>query len=394
MFEWNKEAVSVCRNKTYLCKKMQRNMTFRELGVSEDLIKGLNEMGIVNPTRIQEEAIPVLSEGSVDFVGQAQTGTGKTAAFGLPLLAQIDPDIKEVQALILAPTRELGQQIAKQLFKFTKYTDKVFTEAVYGGEKIDIQISRLTRPTQIVVATPGRLIDLINRKAVDIRKIRTLVLDEADEMLSMGFKKDLTTILEGTGNKRNVWLFSATIPQDLNEIINKYVGSNVRRITIDSAEAVNKGIEHQFVSGDDNSKLDTLVYFLKSMGKERGIIFTKTKAAARTLAKQLEAKNYAAGLLEGDMLQKDRDKVMRAFKNKSLRLLVSTDVAARGIDVANLAFVVHYQLPDQTEYYTHRSGRTARAGKTGISLALVNQAELKQIKYLEKELNIRFSRVR
>lgn len=369
-------------------------MTFRELGVSEDLIKGLSEMGIVNPTRIQEEAIPVLSEGSVDFVGQAQTGTGKTAAFGLPLLAQIDPDIKEVQALILAPTRELGQQIAKQLFKFTKYTDKVFTEAVYGGEKIDIQISRLTRPTQIVVATPGRLIDLINRKAVDIRKIRTLVLDEADEMLSMGFKKDLTTILEGTGNKRNVWLFSATIPQDLNEIINKYVGSNVRRITIDSAEAVNKGIEHQFVSGDDNSKLDTLVYFLKSMGKERGIIFTKTKAAARTLAKQLEAKNYAAGLLEGDMLQKDRDKVMRAFKNKSLRLLVSTDVAARGIDVANLAFVVHYQLPDQTEYYTHRSGRTARAGKTGISLALVNQTELKQIKYLEKELNIRFSRVR
>ncbi len=369
-------------------------MTFRDLGVSEDLVKGLKELGIVTPTKIQEAAIPLLSEGSVDFVGQAQTGTGKTAAFGLPLLAQIDPDLKEVQALILAPTRELGQQIAKQLFKFTKYTDKVFTEAVYGGEKIDIQISRLTRPTQIVVATPGRLIDLIHRKAVDIRNIRTLVLDEADEMLSMGFKKDLTTILEGTGNKRQVWLFSATLPQELNEIINKYVSSNVRRISIDSSEAVNKGIQHQFVSGDDNSKLDTLVYFLKSMGKERGIIFTRTKAAARTLSKQLEAKNYAAGLLEGDMLQKDRDKVMRAFKNKSLRLLVSTDVAARGIDVANLAFVVHYQLPDQTEYYTHRSGRTARAGNTGISLALVNQAELKQIKHLERELNIRFSRIR
>lgn len=351
-------------------------------------------MGINTPTRIQEEAIPILSEGTVDFIGQAQTGTGKTAAFGLPLLAQIDPDLKEVQALILAPTRELGQQIAKQLFKFTKYTDKIFTEAVYGGEKIDIQISRLTRPTQIVVATPGRLIDLISRKAIDIRRIKTLVLDEADEMLSMGFKKDLTTILEKTAGNRNIWLFSATIPQELNDIINTYVSQKVKRVNIDAADAVNTGINHQFVAADDNSKLDTLAYFLKSMGKERGIIFTKTKAAARTLAKQLLAKNYQAGLLEGDMLQKDRDKVMRAFKNKTLRLLVSTDVAARGIDVANLAFVVHYQLPDQTEYYTHRSGRTARAGNTGISLALVNKVELGKIKQLERELNIRFTKIR
>lgn len=369
-------------------------MTFQELGVSEDIIKGLKEMGIISPTKIQEASIPVLSEGTVDFVGQAQTGTGKTAAFGLPLLAQIDPSKKEIQALVLAPTRELGQQIAKQLFKFTKYTDKVFTEAVYGGEKIDIQISRLNRPTQIVVATPGRLIDLMKRKALDISKIRTLVLDEADEMLSMGFKKDLTTILEATAGNRNVWLFSATMPQDLNEIVNKYVGANVRKINIDKADSVNTGIQHQFVSGEDNSKLDTLGYFLKSMGKERGIIFTKTKSAARTLSKQLLAKNHQVGLLEGDMLQKDRDKVMRAFKNKTLRILVSTDVAARGIDVANLAFVVHYQLPDQTEYYTHRSGRTARAGNTGISLALVNQYELKKLKEIEKELNIRFSQIR
>src|SRR5690606_24054582 len=351
-------------------------MTFKDLGVSEDIIKGLREMGINTPTKIQQEAIPILSEGTVDFVGQAQTGTGKTAAFGLPLLAQIDPELKEVQALILAPTRELGQQIATQLFKFTKYTDKIFTEAVYGGENIDIQISRLTRTTQIVVATPVRLIELINRKAIDIRRIKTLVLDEADEMLSMGFKKELTTILETTTGHRNIWLFSATIPQELNDIINTYVGKNVKRVNIDATDAVNSGIQHQFVYGDDNSKLDTLAYFLKTMGKERGIIFTKTKAAARTLAKQLLAKNYPVGLLEGDLLQKERDKVMRAFKNKTLRLLVSTDVAARGIDVANLAFVVHYQLPDQTEYYTHRSGRTARAGNTGISLALVNKVEL------------------
>lgn len=370
-------------------------MTFKELGVSEDIIKGLNEMGIVNPTKIQEASIPVLTEGTVDFVGQAQTGTGKTAAFGLPLLAQIDPAKEEVQALILAPTRELGQQIARQLFKFTKYSEKVFTEAVYGGEKIDIQIARLNRPTQIVVATPGRLIDLMQRKAVDVSKIKTLVLDEADEMLSMGFKKDLTTILETTASaRRNVWLFSATIPQDLNEIINKYVDKSARRVNVDKQDAVNTGIQHQFVSGDDNSKLDTLAYFLKSQGKKRGIIFTKTKAAARTLSKQLLAKNHEVGLLEGDMLQKDRDKVMRAFKNKNLRLLVSTDVAARGIDVANLAFVVHYQLPDQTDYYTHRSGRTARAGNTGVSMALVNQYEMKKLRQLERELGIKFTQIR
>ena len=369
-------------------------MTFKELGVSEEIIKGLKEMGIITPTKIQEASIPVLNEGTIDFVGQAQTGTGKTAAFGLPLLSRIDPSKPEVQALVLAPTRELGQQIAKQLFKFTKYTDKIFTEAVYGGEKIDIQISRLRRPTQIVVATPGRLVDLLSRKAVDISKIHTVVLDEADEMLSMGFKKDLTTILDATEGNRNVWLFSATIPQELNEIINKYVGKNVKRVSIDKADAVNTGIQHQFVSGDENSKLDTLAYFLKSMGKQRGIIFTKTKAAARTLSKQLAAKNYEVGLLEGDMLQKDRDKVMRAFKNKSLRILVSTDVAARGIDVANLAFVVHYQMPEQTEYYTHRSGRTARAGNTGISLALVNQYELKKLREIEKELGIRFTQIR
>lgn len=370
-------------------------MTFKELGISKELIKGLNEMGISQPTRIQEEALAVLMENRVDFVGKAQTGTGKTAAFGLPILSQIDPTQDRVQALILSPTRELGQQIAKQLFKFTKYTDKVFTEAVYGGEKIDLQVARLNRPTHIVVATPGRLIDLIKRKAVDISRIETLVLDEADEMLSMGFKKELMKILEATSSsKRNVWLFSATLPQDLSEIINKYVSKSAIRVSVDKQDQVNPSIDHQFVAGDDNSKLDTLTYFLKSRKNDRGILFTKTKAAARTLAKQLIAKNYDVGLLEGDMLQKDRDKVMRAFKNRNLRLLVSTDVAARGIDVANLAFVVHYQLPDQTDYYTHRSGRTGRAGKSGLSLSLVNQQEIKKLRQFEQELGIRFSQVR
>ncbi len=369
-------------------------MTFLDLGVPKDLNKGLEEMGILVPTKIQEQAIPVLMNNQTDFIGKAQTGTGKTAAFGIPLLSKINHKENYIQALILSPTRELGQQIAKQLFKFTKYTDKIFTESVYGGEKIEKQISRLNRPTHIVVATPGRLIDLIERKVVDISKIKTIVMDEADEMLSMGFKKDLTTILSKTEGHRNVWLFSATMPSSLNEIVNEYVSKNAVQVAIDKNDSVNKGIDHQFVVGDESSKLDTLTYFLKTQKESRGIIFTRTKVAARTLSKQLKAKNYEVGLLEGEMTQKDRDKVMRAFRNKTLQLLVSTDVAARGIDVANLAFVLHYQLPDQVEYYTHRSGRTARAGKTGLSLAFITKPELKTIRELEKELHIKFSQIR
>ncbi|MEW7277424.1 DEAD/DEAH box helicase [Aquimarina sp. 2201CG1-2-11] len=369
-------------------------MTFLELGVPKDLNKGLKEIGIINPTKIQEQAIPILMNEPTDFLGKAQTGTGKTAAFGVPLLSKIDPTKKHVQALVLAPTRELGQQIAKQLFKYTKYTDKIFTESVYGGEKIERQLSRLKRPTHIVVATPGRLIDLINRKAIDISKIKVLVMDEADEMLSMGFKKDLTTILSKTKGSRNIWLFSATIPSSLNEIINSYLDRSAVKISIDKDDALNSGIDHQFVVGDEANKLDTLTYFLKSQKVGRGIVFTKTKVVARTLSKQLLAKNYKVGLLEGEMTQKDRDKVMRAFRNKSIQLLVSTDVSARGIDVANLAFVVHYQLPDQIEYFTHRSGRTARAGKTGISLALITRPEIKAIRDLEKQLGIQFNQIR
>jgi len=334
-------------------------MTFKELGVSNNFIKGLKEMGISVPTKIQEEAIPILLHNQTDFIGKAQTGTGKTAAFGIPLLSRIDTQKKHTQALVLSPTRELGQQIAKQFFKFTKYTDRIFTESVYGGEKIEKQIT-----------------------------------DEADEMLSMGFKKDLTTILNKTKGHRNVWLFSATMPDSLGQIINTYVSKSAIRISVDQEEAVNKRIDHQFVMGDESGKLDTLTYFLKTQKGNRGIVFTKTKVAARTLSKQLKAKNYEVGLLEGEMTQKERDKVMRAFRKKTLQLLVSTDVAARGMDVANLAFVVHYQLPDQIEYYTHRSGRTARAGNTGVSLALIQKSELNAIKEIEKELRIRFSQIR
>lgn len=370
-------------------------MTFEELGVSQELIRGLGELGITQPTRIQEEAIPVLMEGNINFIGQAQTGTGKTAAFGLPILTHIDPDHKAVQALVLTPTRELGQQVAKQLFRFTKYTEKIFTEAVYGGEKIDLQIKRLKRPTHVIVATPGRLLDLVQKKAVDLSEVRIVVLDEADEMLSLGFKKELTAILDALRNRqRNTWLFSATIPKDLNQIIEKYLGPDARRIQIDKGETVNSNIVHQYIPVEDREKFDTLSYFLKSMGKKRGIIFTRTKSTARKLTSLLESRDFNAGLLEGDLLQKDRDKVMRAFQKENIRLLVSTDVAARGIDVAQLAFVIHYELPDQTDYYTHRSGRTARAGNRGISLALVNKYELKKLGQLERELGIRFNRIR
>ena len=367
---------------------------FEELGIKKDLVKGLTELGIITPTDIQNEAIPLLLATDMELVGQAQTGTGKTAAYGLPMLQKIDTNNKAVQGLILCPTRELGQQVAKQLFKFTKYTDKIFTEAVYGGAPIDTQIRALNRPTHIVVATPGRLIDLVKRKAVDLSHVSTVVLDEADEMLSMGFKKELDEILSFMSSVKNKWLFSATIPHGIKQIINEHMSTDVYRIEVSGRNVVNKNIEHQYVICDENEKLQILLQFLKSEKENRGVVFCKTKAATQKLAKQLIAKNIAADGIHGDLLQKERDKVMRAFKNKNLQLLVATDLAARGIDIEALAFVVHYQLPDKEEYYTHRSGRTARAGKNGVSLSIVTSFELKQLRYFEKKLGISLRQVR
>lgn len=345
-------------------------------------------MGIIEPTPIQAEVIGHLLNNTTDLVGQAQTGTGKTAAFGLPILHQIDPSKKVVQALILSPTRELGQQIAKQLFKFTKYSEKVFTEAVFGGQRIDIQIEKLQRPTHILVATPGRLIDLVKRKAVDLYNVKTIVLDEADEMLSMGFKKELDEILSMLSNVENKWLFSATLPHEIKHIINTHLSPEAIKIELSKKNVVNKNIEHQYIVCDDTEKLNILMRFLGTQEENRGLIFCKTKVATQKLTKQLQSRNVAADGIHGDLLQKERDKAMRAFKNKSLRVLVATDLAARGIDVANLAFVVHYQMPDKIEYYTHRSGRTARAGKQGLSLCLVNTKELNQLRAIADKLNI------
>ena len=367
---------------------------FKDLGISAGLVKGLAEMNVNEPTDIQQKVIPLLLSEDMSLVAQAQTGTGKTAAYGLPLLERMNANSKAVQGLILCPTRELAQQVAKQLFKFTKYSGKVFTEAVYGGEKIDRQIASLQRPTHIVVATPGRLIDLIKRKAVDLSAVHTVILDEADEMLSMGFKDQLNEILNSLSAIENKWLFSATIPNGIQDIISKHFAKNAERISVSRGNIVNKRISHQYVVCNDSDKMHALLMFLKSQHKNRGVIFCKTKAATQKLAKQLIARNISTDAIHGDLLQKERDKVMRAFKNETLRVLVATDVAARGIDISDLSFVAHFQLPQSDEYYTHRSGRTARAGKEGVSMCFVSTNEIKILRNYERTLGLKFSQVK
>ena len=368
--------------------------TFKELGVQKDFVKALEGLKITKPTEIQNLAIPLLLANKTDLVAQAQTGTGKTAAFGLPLLQSVDASRNEIQALILCPTRELGQQIAKQLFRFTKFSDKIFSEAVYGGEKIDRQIASLKRPTHIVVATPGRLIDLLKRKALNLNKVQTVVLDEADEMLSMGFKKELNQILDFVPQDTNKWLFSATMPHAIKEIIKEHLAADAPKIVTAGNSSVNENIEHKYFVCDDEEKLHVLMQFIKSQHNNRGIVFCRTKKATQNLAKQLIAKNVATDAIHGDLYQKERDKVMRAFKKENLQLIVATDIAARGLDISELSYVVHYQLPESEEYYTHRSGRTARAGNEGVSMALVNTNERKKLLTYEQNLNITFERVR
>jgi ATP-dependent RNA helicase DeaD len=368
--------------------------TFNDLGITKPFLDALAEANITEPSDIQIQTIPILLRAPTDFVGQAQTGTGKTIAFGLPLLMKVDPADPRVQALVLAPTRELCQQISKQLFKLTKFKRDVFITAVYGGEKIEDQLYKLSKPTQIVVATPGRLLDLLERKALDLQYVENVVLDEADEMISMGFKTELETILKQSNEQSFTWMFSATIPEELNTIVETYMGSETQRIQINKRKVINSLIEHQYLICHGSHKTEYLTQFLQSQIKMSGMIFCKTKAMTATVAKQLIAKNISAGALHGDLEQRDRDKVMRAFKNGKLKYLVATDIAARGIDIEDLGFVVHYQLPDEMENYTHRSGRTARAGKRGISIAFVDPVELKRLKVIEKALTISFVQIK
>lgn len=368
---------------------------FKELGVSTKLIKALEENSIITPTEIQLVAIPHLLQERGDFIGQAQTGTGKTAAFGIPLLQYIDPKIQQIQGIVLAPTRELAQQIAKQLFRFSRYSPKrIFTEAIYGGDPIEKQRANLSRPTHIVVATPGRLIDLLNLNALDLSAVRIAVLDEADEMLSMGFKKELESILAHLSPKRRTWLFSATMPKALRQLISNYMSPDAHTVRIDRRNVVNRNIEHQYVICRIEEKFSEITEFLRSRGADRGLVFCRSRAGTVKLAKHLSDQGFLVGVLQGELSQKDREKVMRGFKKGRTQILVSTDVCARGIDVENLQFVVHHQLPDQIEYYTHRSGRTARAGKSGISVAFITGLDVKRLKGIEKELEIRFKRLR
>ncbi|MFK7849513.1 MAG: DEAD/DEAH box helicase [Akkermansiaceae bacterium] len=365
---------------------------FANLGIPADLIQGLEELGIKKPTEVQEKAIAFLVENGGDFCVQAQTGTGKTAAFGLPLLMKVDPKLGKIQGLVIAPTRELAKQVGKQLFRFTKYSPKkIFVEVLAGGEPMEKQISNLRRPTHIVVATPGRLLDLVGKRALNLEHVKHLVLDEADEMLSMGFKKDLMRVVELTRSRRSTWLFSATFPDSIQRLVKGAMPGDPKTLKIDGSNVVNSNIDHRYVVCTRDEKNEFLSDFLNRRPDERGLIFVRTKAGATTLGRQLGELGFPVDVIQGDLSQRERDKVMRGFKNKRIRILIATDVAARGIDVDRLSFVIHHQLPEELDYYTHRSGRTARAGKKGTSIALIDPRERKKVKRFEDALGISFS---
>ncbi len=367
---------------------------FIELGITKNLAQALAENDITQPTEIQEKAIPILLEGKKDFIGLAQTGTGKTAAFGLPLLQRINVQNQQVQALVLSPTRELGQQIASQLHLFAKHIPRIAIQAVYGGVPLNPQIRALKRPTHIVVATPGRLIDLIERKAVQLAHVTHVILDEADEMLNMGFQPAIDQILSFIGKEKLIWLFSATMPKEIKRLVHQYMADDYVQIKVTPTEEYNKNIEHQFMVSSADTKQGALQAFLNADSSKRGIIFCRTKAATQKLAYTLTHNGLQVDALHGDLSQSKRDKVMKKFKAHQLQVLVATDVAARGIDVKDLNYVIHYNLPEQLEYYTHRSGRTGRAGKQGISLSIVTHQEVKRIKVIARELALQFTQIK
>lgn len=368
---------------------------FQTLGVAEKFCKALDEQNINKPTDIQKSIIPLLLKDKVDIVAQAQTGTGKTIAFAIPILQRVNPNDKRVQAIVLCPTRELCQQLGKHFFKLTKFSERIFVETVFGGEPIGKQISRLRRPTHVVIATPGRLRELMELKAIDLSGIHQLVLDEADEILAMGFRKDVDKILSKTNDFRKIWLFSATIPNSLQALIDEYMPKNAPKVqTQKSADIINPFIEHQYLICDKQEKNAMLLQFLGSMGAARGIVFVRTKGDAQTVHEFLLKQGQNVDLIHGDLMQHEREKALRGFKSKKAQILVATDMAARGIDIENLAFVLHYNLPDQPEFYTHRSGRTARAGKRGLSLAFVTPADMKKFRFLKEKLVLDFIQIR
>lgn len=367
--------------------------SFKELGLSEPILKALEGLKFEKPTDIQAGAIPILLENEKDFIGLAHTGTGKTAAFALPLLDLVDTSEYVTQALILSPTRELCQQIADQIDLFNKHNRQLKTSVVYGGTAISTQLRDLKRPPHILIATPGRLLDLIERKSAKLGDLKYLVLDEADEMLNMGFKEDIDRILKSAPKNRATWLFSATMPSGIRRIVEKYMRPGAAEVKVSVGNETNKNISHEYVVVNNSYKQSTLTRFVDADPKMRAIVFCRTKAGTQSLAEDLTRKGYNVGALHGDLSQAQRTKVMNQFKSNRLTLCICTDVAARGIDVNDLSHVFHYQLPDDSSYYTHRSGRTARAGKSGISLSIINKSEIRKIRNLERQIKATFKEV-
>lgn len=363
-----------------------------DLGIQQQIQKALADLAITLATDIQEKVIPIILTQDEDIVALSKTGTGKTAAFGLPLIQKVDSKNDATQTLILAPTRELSQQIYNNLISFSKYLPEISIVLISGGASIKTQVEALKSPTHIVVATPGRFLDLIEKKAIDVTSLKNLVLDEADEMFQ-ALKEDFMLILKALPKKRRTFLFSATMPGELKELVHNFMSKNVLSINSDTAIVGNNAIDHQYMIVEPIEKLDVLLHFLNSQEGGRGIIFCKTKAAVNKLAKNLAIRKISSGALHGSLSQGIRDRIMEQFRAGYIDILVATDLVARGIDVKELAYVINYHLPDTYEAYVHRSGRTGRAGAKGLSMTIISQEEVPEIANFEKALGIQFKKV-
>jgi len=356
---------------------------FEQLGLDEPILRAITDMGFETPSEIQQKAIPTLLEDDTDMVALAQTGTGKTAAFGFPLLQLIDTDSRLTQGLILSPTRELCLQIASELKNYAKYLPKVNVVAVYGGASIEEQARSLKKGAQIIVATPGRMQDMIRRNFVDISHINYCVLDEADEMLNMGFYEDITAILSHTPKEKSTWLFSATMPNEVARIARQFMRKPIE-ITVGTRNQATSTVQHEYYVVNGRHRYQALKRLADANPDIFSVVFCRTKKDTQAVAEKLIEDGYNAAALHGDLSQNQRDLVMKSFRARQIQMLVATDVAARGIDVDDITHVIHYQLPDEIETYNHRSGRTGRAGKSGISMVLVPKSELRKIKEIEK----------
>ena len=366
--------------------------TFSGLGLESFLIDALDVLDIKTPTSIQTKAIPVILNQKQDVVALAKTGTGKTAGFGLPLLQGIDTQNNSIQAIVLAPTRELGQQIFKNFTDFSSKKPEISIASIVGGIPIKPQIERLKKDTHVVIATPGRLIDLLQREAIDISETSLLVLDEADEMIAV-LKEGLDTIIASLPKTKRTLLFTATMPGSIKQMVQNYLSKHVVDIQADMETLGHQGIDHQYVVVKPIEKLEVLMHFLNTKEGQRGIIFCKTKAAVNKLAKKLAINKFSSGALHGSLTQGIRDRIMGQFREGHIDILIATDLAARGIDVKQISYVVQYHLPDTYDAYVHRSGRTARAGAKGLSLSVIQEEELADIPDLEQELSISFSKM-